>query len=284
LKLKREARRLAVMSASAAVMAFNLKSFVRSGGLNTGGATGLALLLMEAVRRFTGWEPPFTAVTLLVNAIPIYIGFRFLGRKFTATSCAVILLTGVLADLIPPIPITRDLLLCAVFGGILDGAAISACLTEGTTTGGTDFISIYLSEKRGVDSWNLIFCYNAVVLLLAGRLNGWDVILYSIIYQFVTTQLLHTLYKRYQKNTLLIVTEKPEKICQMISEKTSHGATVLRGRGSYEGGEKFLVYSVVSRGESRRILRQIRLIDPAAFINLLRTEEVGGDFYLPPND
>ena len=71
------------------------------------------------------------------------------GKKFTLYSCLCIVLTSVLTDLIPGIAITSDVLLISIFGGIINGFAISLCLLTGSTTGGTDFISIYLSEKKG---------------------------------------------------------------------------------------------------------------------------------------
>lgn len=282
--LKKELKRAAAMCTSAMLLAFVIKSFVWSGNLSTGGGTGLVLLIIDAAKRFAGLTLPYTLVNLLVNAMPIYIAFRFIGKKFTITSCVVIVMTSVMTDMIPGILITDDKLLCAVFGGILNGAAISICLSAGTTTGGTDFISIFLSEKKGVDSWNIILCYNVVILLLAGLLNGWETTLYSIIYQFVMTQVLHTLYTRYQKQTLMIVTESPFQICEMISSKTRHSATILHGEGSYERQEKSLVYSVVSRAESKDIIRTVHLLDPNAFINLMRTEQISGRFYMPPND
>ena len=73
-------------------MALNIKSFVRTGGLYPGGATGLALLIQRSVDMFLGVELPYTVVNVILNAIPIYIGFRFIGKKFTLYSCVVIVL------------------------------------------------------------------------------------------------------------------------------------------------------------------------------------------------
>ena len=93
-----------------------------------------------------------------------------------------------MADLFPDITITYDTLLIAIFGGIINGAAISLSLIAGASAGGTDFISIYFSEKRGIDAWNYIFMANVVILMTAGVLFGFDRALYSIIFQFCTTQ------------------------------------------------------------------------------------------------
>lgn len=282
--LKQDVKRLAVIGMAALLMAVNIKTFVRTGGLYPGGATGLTILIQTIFDRFFHIAVPYTAINLLLNALPVYIGFRFIGKKFTVFSCVMIVLTGFLTDLIPGYVITYDILLISVFGGMINGLVISICLMVNATTGGTDFISIYLSEKKGMDSWNLILGLNIIILSVAGLLFGWDKALYSIIFQFTSTQVLHTLYKRYQKQTLFIVTKKPKEICDAIYAVSKHGATILEGEGSYGHCRQNVVYSVVSREEVKRVIRVVRKIDENAFISTMKTDEVQGRFYKPPTD
>ncbi len=223
-------------------------------------------------------------MNLLLNAVPIYIGFRFIGKKFTLYSCLSILVTSILTDIIPDIAVTYDILLISIFGGIISGFAISLCLSMNATTGGTDFISIYLSEKKGVDAWNFILVFNILIIMIAGMLFGLDKALYSIIYQYVSTQILHMMYKRYQKQTLFIVTNKADKVCQAINTVSMHGATILSGEGSYEHEKRKVVYSVVSKEESREVINAVKKADEAAFVNAIRTEELSGRFYYRPNE
>lgn len=282
--VKEDGKRVIVIVIASLLMAGNIKTFVRTGGLYPGGATGLTILIQRAAELFFQVEIPYTLVNVLLNAIPVYIGFRFIGKKFTLYSCLMILLTGVFTDLFPGTAITYDTLLISVFGGIINGCAISICLLVGATTGGTDFIAIFMSERKGVDSWNLVFGLNVVILTAAGILFGWDKALYSIIFQFVSTQTLHLLYRKYQHQTLFVVTNRPKEVCDAISSTSNHGATVLEGEGSYAHCERNLVYSVVSRAESKRVIQAIRQVDPAAFINAMRTEQLIGRFYHKPED
>ena len=92
------------------------------------------------------------------------------------------------------------------------------------------------------------------------------------------------LYLKYQKNTLFIVTNKPQLVCQMIKEITHHGATIMDGEGSYEHQERSIVYSVVSRAETNKIIHTIKKSDKSAFINSIRTDQIVGRFYQPPTD
>lgn len=281
---KQDIKRIIVISAAAFLMALNIKTFVRAGGLYPGGATGLTILLQTIFERFWGIAVPYTIINLLLNAVPVYIGFRFIGKKFTIYSCVMIVLTSFLTDIISGYVITYDILLISIFGGIINGFVINLCLMMNATTGGTDFISIYLSEKKGMDSWNLILALNVVILSIAGILFGWEKALYSIIFQYASTQVLHVLYKRYQKQTFFIVTEKAEEVCDAIYKVSYHGATILEGKGSYEHCQRNVVYSVVSREEVKKVLQAVRAVDENAFINEVKTEGLWGRFYQKPTD
>lgn len=265
-------------------MAVNIKTFVRTGGLYPGGATGLTILLQRIAEMIFHIEIPYTVVNLLLNAVPIYIGYKFIGKKFTLYSCLMIVLTSIFTDLIPAYVITQDILLISIFGGMINGFVISLCLLMGATSGGTDFIAIYLSEKNGVDSFNVILGINIIILSVAGVLFGWDKALYSILFQYASTQVLHSLYKKYQQGTLFIVTNKPREVCDAISMVSNHGATILEGEGSFEHCERNVVYSVVSSAETKMVIREIKKVDEKAFINVIKTQEVLGRFYQKPEE
>ena len=281
---KEDGKRILVITAAAVLMALNIKTFVRTVGLYPGGATGLTILLQRVAELIFHVTLPYSLVNLLLNAVPVYIGFRYIGRKFTLYSCYMIVLTAVLTDLIPGQVITYDMLLISVFGGIINGLVISICLMMNATTGGTDFIGIFLSDKKGMDSFNIVLGLNVIILLVAGLLFGWGKALYSIIFQYASTQVLHMLYRRYQQQTLFIITNKENEVCAAISRVCHHGATILKGEGSYEGHERHMVYSVVSRAESKMVIQVIRETDPKAFINAVRTEQLSGRFYQKPQE
>lgn len=282
--LKKDGMRIITICFSALLMAVNIKTFVQTGNMIPGGATGLTILIQRAFEQFFHLHIPYTILNFSINAIPIYIGFRYIGKKFTMYSCLMIFLTSIFTDLIPSYVVTYDILLISIFGGIINGVAISQCLRVDATTGGTDFISIYLSQKTGSDSFNIVLLVNIVIISLGGILFGWDSALYSIIFQYVSTQVLHTLYRQYQQQTLFIVTDHPSEVCTAISNVSNHGATIMKGEGSYQGHERSVVYSVVSTHESGRVISAIKEVDETAFINRIKTEQVKGRFYHKPKD
>lgn len=281
---KESIKKILVICFASFLMALNIKSFVRTGGLYPGGATGLALLIQRAADMFLHITIPYSIVNILLNAIPVYIGFRFIGKKFTMYSCLMIVLTSVLTDIIPGYAITYDTLLISIFGGLINGFVIGLCLHMNATTGGTDFIATYLSEKKEIDSWNVVLGINVVILAAAGVLFGWDKALYSIIFQYTSTQVVHILYRKYQHETLFIVTNKATEVYEVISKMSNHGATIMEGEGSYEHQERKIVYSVVSSAQSKSIIREVKKADPHAFVNAIKTEQIAGRFYQKPNE
>jgi uncharacterized membrane-anchored protein YitT (DUF2179 family) len=162
--------------------------------------------------------------------------------------------------------------------------AICLCLYAGATSGGTDFIALFISEKYRKDAWNYIFAGNCVILLLAAFLFELNRALYSIIFQYTTTMALSGLYRGYQQRTLLIITAKSQEVYELIREKTNHGATSFSGIGHYEMAQRVMLYSVVSAGEVNVLVAAIKKLDPEAFINVIKTEQLDGRFYQPPKD
>jgi uncharacterized membrane-anchored protein YitT (DUF2179 family) len=214
---KDDIRRIILCILSGIIISLNLQLLVRSGRLYPGGLSGTTILIQDICDKFAGLQIPYGRLYLLLNLPPIWLGFKKIGTKFTLYTLITVGTVTFLTELIPQSTITTDPLLVSVFGGIINGASIAVALSAGATTGGTDFISIFLSQKKGVDSWNVVLAINAVILLCAGLLFGWDKALYSIIFQFCSTLMVRILYRQYQKATLFVVTNKPKEVCEAIS-------------------------------------------------------------------
>jgi len=283
--LREDVVRVLAVTAASLIFAVNFKSFVQTGDLFPGGFTGLTRLIMRCALEFGGVELPFGPINLLTNAIPVFISLKFIGKRFTAFSCLCILLTSVFTDLVPSLPITEDTLLICVFGGLINGLGSGLLLTARVSSGGTDFIAIALSERKNIDAWNYILLGNAVMLLTAGALFGWDKALYSIIFQFTSTQVIRMIDPAGRRATLFIVTgrESAGGVCAQIQE-TNHSATLIEGVGLYNGAPCVLIYSVVENSQIRKLVRDVKQYDPHAFVNVLRTDKLSGRFYRRPRD
>jgi len=280
--------RMFMIITAGALMSLNIKTFVHAGGLFPGGFTGLTLLIQEICLRYGNFKIPFSVPLFILNAVPAIVCFKYIGKKFTLYSVLFVFVNGFLTDWMPPMFIDfiqlHDTLLSAIFGGAVNAIAISMCLYADATSGGSDFIAIFISERYHRDAWNYIFIGNCVILAAAGILFSLNKALYSIIFQFTTTMALGVFYRNYQQRTLLIITNKPESIFSIINEKTHHGATCFEGFGSYEKKSRTLLYSVVTASQIKTLIHEIRKIDNDAFINVLKTDQLNGRFYQRPFD
>lgn len=281
-KWKKHLTSLICVCIASLIMSVNIKSFVRAGNLIPGGFTGLSLLLQRAGLEFLNIDLPYSVINIVLNAVPAFIGFKVIGKKFTSYSVMMIVLNSILVDLIPVTPITYDPLLVSVFGGILNGIAISVALHGKASSGGTDFIAIYLSNKLKQPSWNFVFGINVVILISAGLLFGFEEAMYSIIFQFVSTQILERFHQKDQQVTLFIVTSIPEVLENKLMEYTHHGITRFDGKGCYLKENKTLLYTVVGADEVKDVVSFIKKEEPKVFINIVKSSGVKGNFYQEP--
>ena len=255
-KLIKESLNVFIVIISAILMAVNINTFVYTAELLPGGFTGIVLLIQNIFLKYLNIKIPYSLFLWILNLWPALICLKNIGKRFTILSILMIVVSGLATDFIP---------------GCL-------CLFVGATSGGTDFISIYLSEKKGISAWNYIFAGNCILLAIFGFLFGWTKALYSIIFQFATTQVINSLYKRYQKTTLFIISPHWEEITKMIKQSTNHNATIFTVKGSYQGAERKMIYTIVGKDQEAKLVHDIIKIDPKAFVNVLETKALLGNF------
>lgn len=262
--------------------AVNINTFINAGGLFPGGFTGLTVFIQRYFEKYLDMQVPYSAVNFALNALPAYIGYKTVGKKFTLYSCMMIILTGVFVEILPVTNITEDILLITVFGGILQGVALGIALRGNASSGGTDFIAMWISQKTNQPAWNYILGMNAVMLVAAGYLFGWNGALYSIIFQFCSTQIINFVHTRYKRMTLFIVTSNPDIVIEEIHNSTHHGVTRLEGIGTYYGKPRTMLYTVVESSNVKGLVTRIREIDETSFVNVTKTEAIEGNFYQRP--
>ena len=262
--------------------AININTFINAGGLFPGGLTGLTVFIQRCAEKYMNLQVPYSAGNFALNAIPAYIGYKTVGKKFTLYSCVMIVLTGVFVEILPVTNITEDILLITIFGGILQGVALGIALRGNASSGGTDFIAMWISQRTNQPAWNYILAMNAVMLVAAGYLFGWNAALYSIIFQFCSTQGINFVHTRYKRMTLFIVTSNPDIVIEEIQNSTHHGVTRLEGIGTYYGRPRTMLYTVVDSQNVKGLVTRIREIDQTSFVNVTKTESVEGKFYQRP--
>lgn len=283
-QFKRDCFTFIAIVVSAVMYSLAMKAFVEAGNLFPGGFAGLSRLFSKSLLEFGGINIPFSVFYFLLNVPPTILVYKFVGKRFTIFSVLQYSLTSIFTEMLPAFPITNDILLIAVFGGILGGLAISIALRSDASSGGTDFVAIYASNKFNAPTWTYVMYFNAGMLIVAGLLFGWNQALYSIIYQFCSTQVVSAMHMRYKLNSLFIVTDKPEEVCDAIFTNFRHGITKLWGEGAFSHTPRCLLYMTVNAYQVQGVVECIRKIDSNVFINVTKTDRIIGNYYQKPLD
>ena len=230
--------------------AININTFINAGGLFPGGFTGLTVFIQRCAEKYMNLQVPYSAVNFALNAIPAYIGYKTVGKKFTLYS-VMIVLTGVFAEILPVTNITEDILLITIFGGILQGVALGIALRGNASSGGTDFIAMWISQRTNQPAWNYILgyeCRNACGCRISVRMECCAVfhnlsVLLHTGYQFVHT--------RYKRMTLFIVTSNPDIVIEKFRISTTSRRNAAGGIGTYYGRPRTMLHTVVDLRMSR---------------------------------
>jgi uncharacterized membrane-anchored protein YitT (DUF2179 family) len=279
---KKDLKTLVMILLSALLYALSLKMFINAGGLFPGGFSGLSVLATRLISKTFQIEIPFAVFYIALNIIPTFLVFNYVGKRFTIFSVIQYLMVSLFTLIIPNINLTADIILISVFGGILAGFATSLSLAVNASSGGTDFLAIYAANRFKREPWSAVMVGNVIMLGIAGLFFGWDKALYSIIYQFVYSQVVSARHLRYKHVSLIIITSVPDEMMTQIFSTLRHGITKLWGEGGYSHTPKSLLYMVVNEFEVDEVIEACRIVDPAVFISVNKTERVVGNYYQKP--
>lgn len=266
---------------SAFLQAYVIHAFMTPANLLSSGFTGVAILI-DRITSLVGFSFPTPLGMVLLNIPVAMLCWRGISRRFVIFSMLQVLLASVFLRVFSFHPVLYTPTLQVIFGGFIYGFAIALALRGGASTAGSDFISLFVSNKTGKTIWGFIFAGNCVVLCIFGAIFGWEAAAYSMIFQFITTKTIEMFYHRYDRVTLQIVTERPKEILTAYNEQHRHGSSVMEVMGGRSGKRYWLITTVVSTYEVDDIMHLIRLQDGAAIVNVFRTENFYGKFYRPP--
>lgn len=271
------------VTASALLQTYVIQALIRPSNLLSGGFTGVAILI-ERTASLYGYHFS-TSLGMLVLNIPVAIlCSRSISMRFTFYSMMQVFLASFFLEVFHFEPLFHDVLLDVVFGGFLYGLAIAVALRGNASTGGTDFIALYVSNKTGRSIWEYVFAGNVVILCIFGYLFGWLHAGYSILFQFVSTKAISAFHHRYERVTLQVTTTQAEPLIRAYVDRYRHGISCVDAVGGYSHKKMYLLHTVVSSYEVNDIVHLMREADPHVIVNMIRTENFYGGFYQAPID
>lgn len=266
---------------AAFIQTYSIQSFIIPSKLITGGFTGVSILLNTIFHKFN-IDISIGFLLIALNLPVAIMCIRGISKKFVFYSLVNIFMTSVFLRIFKFEPIFTNLVLNISIGAVVYGLQIVLALKAGGSTGGMDFIALYISNKKSKTIWEYVFLFNMLQIIIFAFNSSWDNAGYSIIFQFITTRIINTFYNRYHRMTIQIMTEKPDELAKGYIEKHYHGMTITEGRGAYLNKPIGICYTIVSVYDVNDIIDTVLKIDPKAIINIYKTQEFHGNFYIPP--
>lgn len=272
---------LAAVLLSALIQAYVLQVFVRPSGIISGGFTGISMLL-ERLGELRGFKIPMQAAMLVFNIPVALMCCKGISVRFTVCSLIQVVLSSIFLQIFTFHPIFNDAVLNVIFGGVLFGGGIVIALRGNASTGGTDFIALYVSNKTGRSIWTYVFFGNAVMYCFYGSIFGWKYAGYSIIFQFISTRMISAFHHRYDLVTLQVTTIEGPKVVEAYIQHSRHGISCTESVGGYSKKKMYLLNTVMSSYEVNDAIHVMQEADEHAIINVLKTEQFVGRFYRAP--
>ena len=275
-KLWHELKWIGATILGSAMFAAGFALFLQPNNMNSGGISGLAMVIVELL--------DFGSVgtlSILINLPLFLLGGIKIGKRFFLGSLLGMLLSSVLIDMIAVFPMPQtDPLIGAIYGGVVCGLGLGIVFTAGTSTGGSDILVRLLKLKfRNVPIGQISMSFDAIVVVLTGLVFG-DVrnALYTGITVYLCGKVIDGVVYRFDySDVALIISSEYEQIAKAIGERLDRGATFLHGEGSYSHKDTKVVLAAVKKQQMAELKELVMEIDPKAFLIVQEAHQVLGD-------
>lgn len=275
---------LALSILSALIHSVAITSFSIPAKLYPAGFSGISRLISDLFNDFFSISISYSILYLSFNLLCSIFVYKKIGKKFTIYSIVQFSLVSLFTSFIPQLFVLNEEILYCIFGGIINGIGVGMALAFNFSTGGFDFLGVYFSNKLKKSIWDYALYVNIFILVLAGLIYGWDRSLYSIIFQFCSTQIVKQMHQRYTYTTLTIITNKPDDVANEVLKNVRHGITEIKAEGYFSKTDTTMLYTVVNSYQYHNVVKIVLSTDPKAFINVQKTDAIYGNYYQKPLD
>lgn len=274
------ATRLSVAVVYAFLAAIAVNFFYQPGHIYSSGATGFAQILTTLSDRVVGFTVPVSITLFLINVPLFFLAWFKIGNKFTIFTFITVFLTSFFIHIIPQTTLTKDPIICAIFGGAIMGVGIGFALKNGLSSGGLDILSIVIRKRTGSSVGSISIIFNVMIMLMAGILFSWQYMFYSALAIFMSGKLTDALYTKQRKMQVMIVTKCPERVINSIQDHMRRGITIINeAEGAYKHDKQTVLFTVVTRFELPLLESIMRENDPDAFVSISENVRIMGRFY-----
>lgn len=252
-----------------------LDVFLVPNNIIDGGVVGISLMASS----LTGIS--FSFFVVVVNLPFLYLGYKLIGKRFTiATLFGVVCISVISLFMHNIAPLTIDPFLASIFGGIILGIGVGLIIRNGGSLDGTEIVAIIMDKKSTFSVGEIVMAFNLFILGAAGFVYSWNSAMYSLIAYFIAYKMIDiTITGLEESKGVMIITDEPDAIREVLMYRLGRGVTVLFGEGGYSKQPKKVLYSVVTRLEITKLKDIVYEKDENAFITITDVHDVfGGQF------
>ena len=261
-----------MLTVGTVIAAYALESFLIPNTILDGGVTGISIIVSKLT------NIPLSILVLLINIPFVYVGFRNLGKGFLVRTIYTMDLFSLCLNLFHNVePLTEQILLATVFGGVLLGVGVGLIIHFGGCVDGTESVAIVISKKTSLSVGQVVLCFNLIIYTVAGFIFGLDRALYSLLTYFITFKVIDFVSEGLeQAKAALIVTSNGTALAEEIYKRLGRTVTFIKGQGLISG-DKEVLYCVLTRIEIFELKKIVEEMDDRAFITILEVSEVIGE-------
>ncbi len=287
MKLKNELKKLSLRNflmliVAGMVNAFGVTVFLAPVKLYDSGISGTSMLLSQITPEWMS-----LSLFLLILNVPLFLyGLKRQGITFTIYAIFTVAVYSLGAWLITdvlPIDVSMasplagtDLLLCALFGGLISGLGSGLAIRFGGAMDGIEVMAVIFAKRLSITVGTFVMTYNALLYIVCGLvLHSWILPLYSIVTYMAGLKTVDFIVEGIDRSkAVMIVTTRQEEVCRALSVAFEQGMTVMDAKGFYSGSERKIVYIVLNRFQIVRMKEIVHTEDPAAYISITETADV----------
>ncbi|MFD2617948.1 YitT family protein [Terrilactibacillus laevilacticus] len=249
-----------------------LEVFLVPNHIIDGGIVGISIMLSH----LTGLQ--LGIYLFLLNLPFFFVGYKQMGKTFTITSIIATTLLAILTTLFIPVPrFTDDLLLAAVYGGVILGIGVGLVIRYGGSSDGTEILAVLFNKKIPFSVGETVLFFNIFILGSAGFVFGWNYAMYSLIAYFIAFKMIDITTEGLDSSkSVWIISDYSEALGDALNDRLGRGVTYLSGEGAYSGDKKRVIFTVITRVEEAKLKNIVSVIDPDAFLAIGDIHDVKG--------
>lgn len=271
-----------MLTVAGIVNAFGITIFLTPVKLYDSGISGTAMLLSQITPEWLS-----LSVFLILLNIPMFLyGLKKQGGAFTVCAIYSVIIYSLTAWLITdilPVDVSMasplagtDLLLCALFGGVISGIGSGLAIRYGGAMDGIEVMAVIFAKKMGLSVGSFVMVYNVILYIICGFvIHSWILPLYSIVTYYSALKTVDFIVDGLERSkAAFIVTSKSDKICKALQNEFSCGMTIVDAKGGYSGADRKMIYFVVNRFQVMKMKDIVQKIDPLAYITLNEVADI----------